>query len=73
MAALNVSETRLIHAHEERTGDTNSMIYESDEGCEIHELQTLLKYHKRQECNVSNFQVICILKLDTLINQFWSL
>ena len=57
MAALNVSETRLIHAHEERTGDTNSMIYESDEACEAHELQTLLKYHERQSENVSCFSL----------------
>ena len=53
MAALNVSETRLIHAHEERTIDTDSMRYESDDTSECHELQSLFKFHNKRDCNVS--------------------
>ncbi len=53
MAALNVSETRLIHAHEERIRDTDSMRYESDEASECHELQALLKFHDKRDGHVS--------------------
>ncbi len=53
MAALNVSETRLIHAHEERTRDNDSMRYESDEISECHELQALLKFHDKRDPHVS--------------------
>ena len=63
MAALNVSETRLIHAHEERTIDTDSMRYESDEASECHELQTLLKHQDKRDCNVSVSTMFNVLSI----------